>query len=60
MYSDKGDLEKAKEYHEWALEIKKEQLGAIHVDVAASYNNLGIVYRNTGDLEKQRSAINWP
>ena len=56
MYSDTGDLEKAKEYHEWALKIKKQQLGANHVDVAASYNNLGIVYRNTGVLEKAKEC----
>ena len=50
VYSDTGDLENAKEYHEWALKIQKGQLGANHVDVATSYNNLGTVYSKTGDL----------
>ena len=59
MYSDTGDLDKAKEYHEWALEIKKEQLGANHVDVATSYNNLGTVYSKTGDLEKAEEYYEW-
>ena len=52
--SDTGDLEKAKEYHEWALKRRKEQLGANHVHVAMSYNNLGNVYSKTGDLEKAK------
>ena len=30
VYSDTGDLEKAKEYHEWALKIQKEQLGVVY------------------------------
>ena len=58
MYSKTADLEKAWEYYEWALEIQKEQLGANHVDVAKSYNNLGTVYSKTGDLEKQRNITN--
>ena len=54
MYNDTGDLEKAKEYHQLALEIRKERLGPNHVDVAASYHNLRLVYRKTGDLEKAK------
>ena len=53
------ELEKAKEYYEWALKIQKEQLGANHVDVATSYNNLGIVYKKTGDLEKAKEYYEW-
>ena len=48
------ELEKAKEYYEWALKIIKEQLGANHVDVATSFNNLGTVYSDTGDLDKAK------
>ena len=54
-----GDLEKAKGYHEWTLEIRKEQLGFNHVDVAKSYNNLGNVYRKRGDLEKGKECYQW-
>ncbi len=36
-----GEFAKAKDYYERALEIRKEQLGPNHVDVAASYNDLG-------------------
>ena len=54
MCSDTGDLEKAKEYYQLALEIQKEQLGPNYVDVATSYNNLGLVYSDTGDLEKAK------
>ena len=54
MYHDTGDLEKANEYYQLALEIRKQQLGPNHVDVAMSYNNLGSVYQDTGDLEKAK------
>ena len=53
------ELGKAKEYYDWALKIQKEQLGANHVDVATSYNNLGNVYRDTGDLEKAKEYHEW-
>ena len=53
------ELEKAKEYHEWALKIQKEQLGANNVDVATSYNNLGNVYSDKGDLEKAKEYYEW-
>ena len=43
---------KANAYHQRALKIKLEQLGPNHVSVASSYNNLGIVCRNKGDLEQ--------
>ncbi len=49
-----GDFAKAKDYCERALEIRKEQLGSNHVDVAASYNNLGNVYRKTGEFAKAK------
>ena len=59
MYWETGDLEKAKEYYEWALKIQKQQLGTNHVDVASSYNNLGTVYSKTGDLEKAEEYYEW-
>ncbi len=49
-----GDFAKAKDYHERALEIRKEQLGSNHVDVATSYNNLGDVYCATGKFAKAK------
>ena len=56
MYRKTGYLEKAKEYHQLAVKIRPEQLGANHVDVAASYNNLGTVYSDTSDLEKAKES----
>ena len=44
----------AMEYCQEALEIRKKELGPNHVDVAMSYNNLGLVYNDTGDLEKAK------
>jgi hypothetical protein len=40
---DKGDLQLASDYHQRALEIELEQLGPNHMDVAGSYNNLGVI-----------------
>ena len=54
MYYQEGDLEKAKDYNERALEIRKGQLGANHVDVAVSYIRLGSVYYKKDDLEKAK------
>ena len=49
-----GEFAKAKEYYERALEIRKEQLGSNHLDVAVSYNNLGTVYNDTGEFAKAK------
>ena len=49
MYNDTGDIEKAKEYHQLAQEIQKEQLGPNYVYVTASDNNLGTVQSGTLD-----------
>ena len=51
MCRDIGDLEKAKEYHQLALNIGKEQLGPYHANVAVFFNNLGAVHHKSGDLE---------
>ena len=52
MYDALGELEQAKDYHQRALEIKINTLGEKHIDVAASYNNLGSVYTALGKLEQ--------
>ena len=44
----------AKEYYEKALIIRKEIYGQKHGDVAASYNNLGIVYRDLGQYSEAK------
>ena len=44
----------AKEYHEKALIIRKKIFGEEHADVATSYNNLGIVYRNLGQYNEAK------
>ena len=49
-----SDFQKAKDYHARALDIRVKQLGPKHIDVAASYNNLGTVYRNLSDLQKAK------
>ena len=51
-YDDLGDYDKALEYHNKALEIRKDVLGENHPDTADSYSNLGIVYKNLGNYDK--------
>ena len=36
------------------MEIRLTQLGPKHVDVAASYNNLGNLYRSAGDFQQTK------
>ena len=36
------------------MEIEKEKLGPQHVALATTYSNLGIVYRNLGELERAK------
>ena len=54
-----SELEKAKECYQWGLKIQKEQLRANHVDITASYDNLGTVYTKTGVLEKAKEYHEW-
>ena len=53
----RGDLEKAKEYHELALNIRQKKLGPKHVHVATSYNNLGLVHDKLGNYEQAKEYI---
>ena len=48
----KGNLDQAKNYYTSALDILLKQLGPEHVDVAASYNNLGTVCSSLGDFQQ--------
>ena len=48
----KGNLDQGKNYYTSALDILLKQLGPEHVDVAASYNNLGTVYSSLGDIQQ--------
>ena len=54
VYQDLGQYNKAKEYHEKALIIKKEIFREEHNQVAASYNNLGSVYQALGQYNEAR------
>ena len=44
----------AKDYHQRALEIRIKVLGPNHIDVATSYNNLGLVNEAMGELEQAK------
>ncbi|CAF4370598.1 unnamed protein product, partial [Rotaria sordida] len=47
-----GDYSKALEFHEKAHQIFEKALPPNHPDLAASYNNIGLVYDNMGDYSK--------
>ena len=49
-----GEFHHALQYHELALVIRIQKLGAQHVHVASSYNNLATVLIDQGDLEKAK------
>jgi tetratricopeptide (TPR) repeat protein len=51
VYDSKGDLDKALEYYEKALDICEKVLSTEHPDTALSYNNIGYVYNSKGDLD---------
>ncbi len=48
VYAGKGDLENALVQYQKALKIQTRVFGSDHPDVAASYNNIGEVYRKQG------------
>jgi tetratricopeptide (TPR) repeat protein len=52
VYNNKGDYDKANEYHQQSLAIRLKTLGEGHPHTAISYNNIGSVYNNKGDYDK--------
>ena len=54
MHQELVELEQAKDYHQRALEIRINMLGGKHIDVATSYNNLGVVHKILGQLEQAK------
>ena len=59
LVHDKLDnFEQAKEYHELALNIRHKKLEAEHVDVATSYNNLGLVPYKLRESEDDPTQVN--
>ena len=58
VYNNLGDYDKALEYHNKALKIRKEVLGEKHTDTAASYVGIGNVYDDLGDYNKALELYN--
>ena len=54
VFSDLGQYNQAKEYHEKSLAIKKEIYGEHHGDIAGSYSNLGLVYSALGQYNQAK------
>ena len=53
-YKKMGELGKAMDYHQRAVEIDEKLLGPNHVGLVVSYNNIGLVYYDKGDLDKAK------
>ena len=49
-----GELEQAKDFLQGAMEIRIKALGPTHVDVGASYNNLGLLYQDMVEFEQAK------
>ena len=58
VYQTKSDYDKALEYLNKALTIRKSKLGEEHTDVARSYNNIGLVYQAKSDYDKALKYFN--
>ncbi|MCP4137743.1 MAG: tetratricopeptide repeat protein [bacterium] len=54
IYKDRGELKKALEFQEKALEIRERVPGKNYQDLAKSYNNLSLIYKAGGELDKAR------
>ena len=54
MHQELVELEQANDYHQRGLEIEINVLGAKHIHVATSYNNLGLVHKALGQLEQAK------
>ena len=52
-----GEYSKALSSYEKSLEIRQQSLPPNHPDLAASYNNIGIVYSNMGEYSKALSSL---
>ncbi|MGD0756681.1 MAG: CHAT domain-containing tetratricopeptide repeat protein, partial [Bacteroidales bacterium] len=50
-YYDKGEYDKALEYHFKSFQLLKEILGEKHPLVADSYNSIGLVYNRKGEYD---------
>ena len=54
IYRDIGDHNKAIEFHQMALSIRKKILVEEHPDVAKSYTNLGLIYDRVGEYNQAK------
>ncbi|CAF2099722.1 unnamed protein product [Rotaria magnacalcarata] len=52
-----GDYSKALKYYEKANKILEISLPPTHPDLAQSYNNIGLVYKNMGEYSKALSYL---
>lgn len=57
FYKVEVSYDKAREYYEAALKMREQLFGGDHLDLAQSYNNLGLTLRNIGGIENIREGI---
>jgi len=51
IHGAQGDLQNALEAYENALQLQRSELGELHVSVAETLHNIGVIYRHQEDLE---------
>ena len=49
VYYMMDDLDKVMDTYEESYEIRLEKLGKVHIDVATTRNNMGVVYMKKGE-----------
>ena len=52
FYDEKGDNKRAEPLYIESLEMRKRLYKSDHPDLANSYNNLALVYNESGDYKK--------
>ena len=52
-----GEYTKSEDYGQRAIETQVNTLGPNHIDVATSYNNLGMVYNAMGELQQAKDCV---
>jgi len=57
LFFRKSDLKKALEYDKKSLEIKIQNLGKVHHDVAGGFFNIGLTYQDLGNYDAALSSF---
>lgn len=57
VYSELGDVPRARELLEWSLSIEERHFGIGHVETAITLNNLALACGEAGDVQRMRELL---